>query len=234
MPPWGTAPFDALQRAGVAHIFGASWPRLDAVDGLDGVTVVVGHWVASYPAGARLVLTLEAPSLESAEGAARLAVGELLGAAEEFAGWSVASCGVELHDQLAQESLAAADGPNAPPSDPEERRRRLRRKSRDADEAEPELDEDEDDGEAEAEAPASRLRALAGRLGRGFDAFVFSPAAGDGDVSYEEAELAAGAVVAAIDQLTDELFFDLVEGDRARARRVQGHGLRHQRPRPAI
>ncbi|HSA50013.1 MAG TPA: hypothetical protein VLH10_07860 [Yinghuangia sp.] len=208
VPPPRTAPFDVLQRAGVVHVLDDSLARLEAIDGPDGMVIGVGErWVAAHPAGANLVLTLYAPALEFAEGAARLAVEGLLDAAEELDRRSVTSCEVKLHDELAHESLVAADGPDAPPSDPDERRRRMRPEPRDADEAE----SAEDD--AEAVAPASRLRALAGRLGCGLDAFGFSPAE-DSDAAREDAELAAGAVVAAVDQLTDELFFDLVQLSR--------------------
>ncbi|GAA4992366.1 hypothetical protein GCM10023205_76060 [Yinghuangia aomiensis] len=203
VPPPGTAPLDPLQRAGAAHIFGRLLELLDAVEAADGsVMEVASSKVGVHPDGAVLLLLLDAPTLELAESATRTAIEEVLDAAEEFTGWSVASCEVRLHDELTRQSLAAADGPDAPPSDLQERARRLRGHTvvDDAD------DVDED---AEAAAQATALRALAGRLTHGLDAFGYIRP--DDADAREAAELAAGAVVYAISVLTDELFADLVE-----------------------
>lgn len=207
VPPMGTVPFDPLQRAGVAHVFDGLLARLDAVEAPDGTTVELDdHRVASHPEGAQLLLVVDAASLVVAEEAARAMAEEVLDEAEELDDWSVVSCEVKLHDELVQESLAAADGPDAPPSDLGERVRRLRGGPRDAPAA-------AGPDEAEAAAFGGRLRALAGELCHGLDAFGFSPAE-DGKVSREAAGLAAGAVVYTVDLLTDELFADLVELER--------------------
>lgn len=200
VPPPGDAPLDALQRAGVAHVFGRLLENLDTVEAPDGSAIEVASTrVGAHPDGTVLLLLLDAPTLESAERATRAAVEEILDAAEEFAGWSVVSCEVRLQDELTRKSLAAADGPDAPPADLQERTRRMRGRPV----------EDDADGDDETAAQAAALRALAGRLGHGLDAFGYvSPDDAD---AREAAELAAGAVVYAICVLTDELFADLVE-----------------------
>lgn len=202
VPPPGTVPLDPLQRAGVAHIFGGLLERLDAVEAPDGsVMEVASSRVGAHPDGAVLLLLLDAPTLELAESATRTAVEEILDAAEEFAGWSVASSEVRLHHEQTRKSLAAADGPDAPPSDLQERARRLRGHT-------VEDDADDVDEDAEAATQAAALRALAGRLSHGLDAFGYVRP--DDADAREAAELAAGAVIYAISVLTDELFADLV------------------------
>lgn len=204
VPPAGTPSFDPLQRLGVASVFDGLLARLDAVEAPDGTSVELDdHRVGAHPRGAQLLLVVDAAALAVAEEAARAMVEEVLDAAEELDEWEVASCEVKLHDELAQESLAAADGPDAPPSDLGERVARLRGGARETPAA-------TGPDEAEVDAFRARLRALAGQLCHGLDAFGFSADEG-GDVSREAAELAAGAVVYAIDLLTDELFVDLVE-----------------------
>lgn len=201
-PSADAIPLDPLQRAGAAHVFGDLLGNLESIDGPDGLVVeVTSTWVGAHPEGARLLLALEAPALEFAEDAARAVVEEILATAEELDGWSVATCSVELHDELTRQSLAAAEGPDAPPSDLDERARRLRPIEHN------EHGEDLDD---EDELDTATVRALAGRLCHGLDAFGYSAEA-LGEEAREAAELAAGSVVYAIDILTDELFADLVE-----------------------
>jgi hypothetical protein len=202
-PPAVAVPLDPLQRAGAAHVFGNLLENLEGIEGPDGLVVeVTSTWVGAHPEGARLLLALEAPALEFAEAAARAVVEEILDAAEELDDWSVATCGVELHDELARQSLAAAEGLNAPPSDLSERARRLRPIERE--------EHDEDFADDGSELDEATLRALAGRLCHGLDAFGYSAKQDDGEPR-KAAELAAGAVVYAMDILTDELFADLVE-----------------------
>lgn len=203
VPPSGTPPFDALQRAGVASLFGRALDGLEGADDPHGETVELDdRYVASHPDGAKLLLEVDAPDLETAEAAAGAMVEAVLEAVEEFEDWSIISCGVELHDGLAKEALAAADGPDAPPSDVAERARKL---SADV----PSVSSAPEPDPQEAERHEAKLRALAGGLAYGWEAF----GCGDSgrDVSREDAELAAGALAYAVDLLTDELFADLVE-----------------------
>lgn len=201
-PPSDAVPLDPLQRAGVAALFGRALEQVDTVPGPAGEAIAVasGH-VASHPAGARLLLALDTPALAAAEHAAHAAVEEILLSTEEFIGWRVTAAEVRLHAELMLNSLAAADGPDAPPSDPAERARQLRGSS--VGHVSDELDENDD-----AVTDEAALRAMAGRLSYGLDAFGCSRT--DDTDTREAAELAAGAAVYAMSVLTDELFADLV------------------------
>ncbi|MFE2864997.1 hypothetical protein [Embleya sp. NPDC059259] len=192
---------DALQRTGVASLLADLLARLEGIDGPDGVSIDLDDFrVAAHPEGALVLLIMDAPALEFAEGAAREVVEEIFEGTEEFEDWAIASCEVKLHDKLAQESLAVADGPDAPPADPAERARLHRLPQADTDSAGP-TDE-------EVETRRTHLRNLAPKL-TSFTAAHFGHDASDA-VPLTTAELAAGALVNAIDVLTDELFGDLI------------------------
>lgn len=203
VPAAGTPPLDALQRAGASDLLGGTLERLAGVDGPDGVVIELEHrWVATHPEGAKLLLAVDAPTLELAESGARAMAEEVLEAVEGFEGWLVASCEVKLQEDAAHQSLAAADGPGAVPADIGERVRRMRSQHA-AGRAVP-LDPEE------ADERRAVLRALAGRLSVDLSAFGLSADSTD-KASREAAELAAGALVYAIDLLSDDLFDDLVE-----------------------
>ncbi|GAA3810190.1 hypothetical protein GCM10022403_050080 [Streptomyces coacervatus] len=201
--PKGAPELDVLQREGVVFLLRKGLDSIAAIEGPDGMEVdLVDDVIAVHPAGILLKLFVDAPALEFAEDAAREVVAELLERAEPLAGWEITRCGVDLHPELLQESLDAADGPDAPPADPAERARRHAA-------AEPSTGSGRlDDGEVDA--MRHRLRALAPSL-RAFpmEAFGYREDENDRIVSREAAEIAAGAVVYAIDLLVDELFTDL-------------------------
>jgi hypothetical protein len=201
VPPGGHPPLDALQRAGVAHLLAEALERLEGIDGPDEMSIDLDDFrVGSHPEGALLLLVLDAPVLEFAEEAAHEVVEEIFETTEEFEGWAVSSCEVKLHDGLALESLAGADGPDAPPADPAERARLHRRPEPDTNPAQL--------SDEEVENQCTLLRNLAPRL-TCFTAAHFCHDT-SGALPQATAELAAGALVYAIDLLTDELFGDLV------------------------
>ncbi|UOE21286.1 hypothetical protein NI17_009210 [Thermobifida halotolerans] len=75
--------------------------------------------VAVHPGGAILKVFVDAPALEFAEAAVHELCLELLERSELLSEWTIDQCEVQLHPELAQESLAAADGPDVPPADVE-------------------------------------------------------------------------------------------------------------------
>jgi hypothetical protein len=213
--PAGAPELDPLQREGVINLLGRHLDALAAVEGPDGAEVdVLDHVIVVHPGGALLKVFVEAPALEFAEEAVRAAMTEVLERTELLADWTVVRCEVELHPDLAQESLDAADGPEAPPSDLAER---ARQHAKDAAESDPEPGKLDD---AEVEEMRRRLRALAPEL-QPFPLECFGYIEGEDEegygplVSKEAAEIAAGALVYSSEILVDELFGDLadLEGD---------------------
>ncbi|MFJ9820982.1 hypothetical protein ACIRU3_38110 [Streptomyces sp. NPDC101151] len=202
-PPKGAPELDALQREGVVFLLRKGFDSLEAVEGPDGMEIeLMDDVIAAHPGGALVKLFVDAPALEFAEDAAREVVAELLERTEPLADWRITRCAVELNSELLQESLDAADGPDAPPADLAERARRHAA----AVPAPPagRLDP------AEVETMRSRLRSLAPALAAfPLDSFGYSSDPEERSVSREAAEIAAGAVVFAIDLLVDELFTDL-------------------------
>lgn len=203
--PKGARELDALQRQGVLSLLRDGLDSIEAVEGPGGLSIeIVDDIVAVHPEGALLKLFVDAPALELAEDAIREVAGALLARSELLADWQVTKCEVELHAELAQESLDAAGGPDAPPADPRERARWHAEDG--TAEAGP--------GRPEAEAMRARLRSLAPRL-RAFSPVTFGhlkPGSGDAAerrVSRPDAELAAGALVHAGGLLVDDLFQDV-------------------------
>lgn len=209
----GAPELDPLQREGVINLLGRHLDALESVEGPDGVAVdVLDRVIAVHPGGALVKVFVDAPALEFAEDAVHAVMTGVLERSELLADWTVTRCEVELHPELVQQSLDAADGPDAPPSDPAERARRHAKGA--AASVTADLDG------AEVDQMRRRLRALAGRL-QPFPAECFGHWADEDEdgfgslVGRESAEIAAGALVYAIDLLVDELFEDLatLEGD---------------------
>lgn len=201
--PEGASELDALQREGVVLLLRRGLDSIEGIEGPDGMEVeLLDDVVAVYPGGALLKLFVDAPALEFAEDATREAIEVLLERTELLAGWQITRCEVELHPDLLQESLDAADGPDAPPADPAERARR--HAAAEAASGPSGL------GDAEVEAMRHKLRSLATRLAA-FppESFGYSDDEEKRRVDRETAEVAAGALVYAIDLLVDELFGDL-------------------------
>jgi hypothetical protein len=201
--PEGAPELDPLQREGAVFLLRKGLDSVEAIEGPDGLEIeIVDHVIAVYPGGALLKLFVDAPALEFAEDAVGAVVSELLERSELLADWEISRCEVQLHPQLAQESLDAADGPDAPPSDVRERARRH---------AEQRSDTTPSLNPVEAEAMRLELRALASRL-QAFSLASFGYAEDEEEhvVSQEDAELAAGAIVYATHILVDELFLDVI------------------------
>ncbi|MER6839910.1 hypothetical protein [Streptomyces platensis] len=201
--PAGAAELDALQREGVIFLLRKGLDAIEAVEGPDDVEIeIFDSILAAHPGGVLLKLFVDAPALEVAEDAMREVVGEVLEQSELLSEWQITKCEVELHPEFAQRSLDAADGPDAPPADPVVRAAQY--------------------AEARAEATAVRLpdeeveamratvRAMAPRLTAfGLDSFGWCEDDEGSGVDREHAELAAGALVYAIDLLVDQLFHDV-------------------------
>ncbi|WP_405584803.1 hypothetical protein [Streptomyces sp. NBC_01190] len=221
--PVGASELDPLQREGVINLLDKHLDALEAVEGPDGVKVdVFERVIAVHPGGALLKIFVDAPALEFAEDAVHAAMTDVLERSELLADWTITRCQVELHPDLAQRSLDAADGPDAPPDDPAERTGRHGASGpvplADADVADA-ADDVADADDADDEGMRRMLRALAPRL-KAFPLAAFGCAGPEGDdagrspVGREAAETAAGALVHAIDLLVDELFSDLARLER--------------------
>ncbi|MFI8519443.1 hypothetical protein ACIGEZ_16635 [Streptomyces sp. NPDC085481] len=200
--PDGAPQLDELRRVGVVALLERGFDSVAGVEGPDGVEVdVLDVVVGAHSRGAVLKVFVEAPSLEVAEDAVGSVAQEVLERTEVLAEWVVESSEVKLHTDLAHESLAAADGPDAPPSDPQARRAQLARQPAD----EPfELAEEAQDPEGEIRAMAVRLRSF------GPEAFGVDEPADERGVRPASAELAAGALVYATEVLIDELYDDVL------------------------
>lgn len=210
--PKTASEMDPLQRAGAVALIEDGFASVEAIEGPDGMEVdLLDTIVAVYPGGALLKVFVDAAALEFAEEAVRSVVGELLERSELLADWQVERCEVELHPELAQESLAAADGPDVPPVDLADRMARHTERP---------TPEDEGDGynaEAQAELVRGQMLARADQL-RSFPPVMFGVLDDEDDdeegaiefaTSPEDAKLAAGALVYATDILVDELFQDV-------------------------
>ncbi|MGW1213737.1 hypothetical protein ACWD5F_29380 [Streptomyces sp. NPDC002499] len=223
--PEGTPEMDPLQRAGAVALIEDGFDSVRAVEGPDGVEVdVLDTIVAVHPGGALLKVVVDAPALELAEESVQALVDELLERSELLADWTIDRCEVELHPDLARQSLDAAEGPDAPPDDP------AARKARHTGGPTTESTDGGYDAEAKTATVRRQMLELADQL-RSFSPAAFGViedegeggggedaekegegAGGDGDgtgVPPASARLAAGALVYAIDFLVDELFEDV-------------------------
>lgn len=201
IPPASTPALDALQRHGVAALLDEHLDLLAEIEGPDGVEIEpLDHRVSVQPDGASITWVLDAPALAFAEDAARQVLGELLERTELLADWAVRRCEVTASDEELAAALAEVD--------------------------------DEDDGTSAAEvdieidlAALDELTVLGSdgdpeaKRARLFDAAdamgAFGPEAfghdedDDASVSEDDATLVAGAVIAGLELLTDELFIDV-------------------------
>ncbi|WP_449352809.1 hypothetical protein [Streptomyces shaanxiensis] len=213
--PEGTPEMDPLQRAGAVALLEDGFQSVKSLEGPDGVEAdLLDSIVAVHPDGALLKVFVDAPALEFAEDAVQVLVDELLERSELLADWRIERCEVELHQDLAKESLDAADGPDAPPDDP------AVRKARHAQLTSGERAGEGYDADVRAKSVRNRLLELADRL-RSFPPAAFGVhqdeeggedhggEAGGSAVSPAGAGLAAGALVHATDVLVAELFEDV-------------------------
>ncbi|KOX16480.1 hypothetical protein ADL05_12230 [Nocardiopsis sp. NRRL B-16309] len=197
----GTSVLDPLQQEGAVALLQNGLRSVEGIEGPDGMNVPLDDFVvAVYPGGAILKVFVDAPALEFAEASVHELCLELLGHSELLSEWTIDECEVQLHPLFAQKSLAAAEGPDAPPADVEARRAELARPLL--------VPRPQGPTAEETEQMRGRIQALAPAL------TVFGPESfgcddDDPSAAVEGAELAAGALVYAIDLLVDELFLDL-------------------------
>ncbi|KRD20990.1 MULTISPECIES: hypothetical protein [unclassified Streptomyces] len=204
--PEGTPEMDPLQRAGAVALIEDGFDSVRSVRGPEGVEVaLLDTIVAVHPGGALLKVIVDAPALEFAEDTVQALVDEVLERSALLADWTIERCEVELHQDLAEESLDAAEGPDAPPDDLAVRKARHTAGPSGGGPAEG------DDVKAQAAAVRARMLGLAEAL-RSFPPAAFG-APGAADAARPEyrgaAGLAAGALVHATDILVDKLFEDL-------------------------
>jgi hypothetical protein len=225
--PEDTPEMDPLQRAGAVALIEDGFASVRSVKGPEGVEVaLLDTIVAVHPGGALLKVIVDAPALEFAEDTVQALVDELLERSALLADWTIERCEVELHQDLARESLHAAEGPDAPPDDPAARRARHA--------AGPSGEDAAPGGGARTEAAAVRARMLrlagalrsfppaafgatraagaTGATGATEATAVFGASGASGASGVGEggaARLAAGALLYTTDILVDELFEDL-------------------------
>ncbi|MFB7592934.1 hypothetical protein [Streptomyces sp. NPDC056169] len=240
--PEGAPELDGLHRVGASALLEQGFASVAGIEGADGMEMdLFDVAVAVHPGGAILKVMVAAPSLEFAEEAVGSVSEEVLERSELLAEWTVESSEVQLHTDAARESLEAADGPGAPPSDPQARRAHHTAKPDTDDEAEREAQ----DHDAAFRALASRLRSFtpatfgvreepegagetaepAGTGDSGEPGEAREPGEGVPGVTPECAELAAGSLVYGAEVLIDELYDDvqaLAEEDTTVAE-CQGH-----------
>ncbi|MGW6394178.1 hypothetical protein ACWFR1_27595 [Streptomyces sp. NPDC055103] len=155
--PEGAPELDGLHRVGAAALLEQGFASVAGIEGADGMEMdLFDVAVAVHPGGALLKVMVAAPSLEFAEEAVGSVSEEVLERSELLAEWTVESSEVQLHTDAARESLEAADGPGAPPSDPQARRAHHTAKPDTPDEAEREAQ----DHEAAFRTLATRLRSF--------------------------------------------------------------------------
>jgi hypothetical protein len=200
-PPVDTPALDALQRHGVAALLDEHLDLLAEIEGPDGVEIEpVDHQVSVRPDAASITWVLDAPALAFAEDAARQVLGELLQRTELLADWTVGRCEVTASDEILAAALADVDV------------------DADAEEVEIEIDLEELDvltgldgpSEADREAKRERLLEAAGALGEfGAEALGYDPDDPESEVSEAAVTLVAGALIAGLELLTEELFVDI-------------------------
>ncbi|NMO53447.1 hypothetical protein HH310_19940 [Actinoplanes sp. TBRC 11911] len=192
----GGPKMDPLQVEGAASLLSRILDEIDAVDGPEGVDVVLDrYWVGAHPEGASVLLVIEADSLPVAEAAAREVVVSVLKRSELLADWRLVKCEVALDERFAEVGLQVPDDAELPPADPAERAIWHRHKQRGL--ADPARSEGEIDWRGWTMRHAEQMRA--------FNREVFDGVDGQSD----EARLAAGALIFAATLLVDELFEDI-------------------------
>ncbi|MDA3650233.1 hypothetical protein OU416_39660 [Saccharopolyspora indica] len=183
-PPTGVVELDPLQQEGIAAVLDRHLALVEGVSGPGDADIdVLDYRITVHPAGASVVLALDAPSLLAAEDAAASVLDELIGESEVLAGWSVAHSEVRITEdefnRLAASGEAVVDELEAAVEEALETS------------AEPAMD---------VEQWRARFVGLAPRL-RAFGPEAFGGPGGP-------ATLAAGALVHAVRVVTDEVFYD--------------------------
>lgn len=195
VPPADAPDLDALQRHGVAALLDEHLDQLAGIEGPDGVEIEpIDHRVAVHPGGALVNWVLDAPALVFAEDAARHVLTDLLERSELLGEWRVRRCEVTASDD---ELEAALSGHGTDESDGTE------------------ADTEVDDTLTEQDLADHRdqLRAASASLHAfGLETFGYD---GTSPITEDQAQLLAGALIAGIEILTDELFEDIQELEEA-------------------
>lgn len=213
VPAQGVSPFDVDERERAAGLLRDALRRLTGATGPDGAgTAMSGARAAAHPGGVKLLLRVDAPEPDSAEDAAWRWAEALLAPGGKLDGWSVASCGVEGEADPTAEGPAATQGTGTPrPGNTAEPVAGTGVRPR-----KPPAEPEPETGAGVAASGRARLRSSAGQLRLGLDRFGHTGAADSNDAGVPEdaAELAASAVVHAVDLVTDGLFGDLADLER--------------------
>ncbi|MFJ8955162.1 hypothetical protein ACIRO1_34200 [Streptomyces sp. NPDC102381] len=208
----GTPEMDELQRVGAIALLEQGFDAVEGIEGPDGMEVeVVDSLVAVHPGGALLKVFAHAPTLEIAEEAVRTLVQGLLERTELLAEWTVEKCEVQLHPELAQESLDAATGPEAPAADPATRRAHLSQTTHTSAPSQAEIAADSEKTRRQMLSLASQLKAFGPQM---FGVITEEEKEDEEFCDYEgvaeeDAQLAAGALIWATDVTIDQLFMDV-------------------------
>jgi hypothetical protein len=216
--PAGAPELDPLQREGVGALLTDGLIQVDEVTGPDGIEVEVEDFrIGVHPAGAIVGIVTDAPALEFAEQAMREVIEQVLEHTELLTDWQVTKCEVSLNDELALESLRAAEGHTAPPNDPADR---LTPPHRDTPKpGARDLQEQSGQVRAQILRAAEKLRAF------DLTAFGHYPDEPDLGLSTDRARLAAGALLYSVETMLDHLFEDIQTLRTDRATVAEGDGF---------
>lgn len=183
---------DELQQYGVAALLDEHLEALAGIEGPDGIEIEpVDHQIMVQADHATITWVLDAPALAFAEDAAQHALKELLERTELLADWSVRRCEVTASDD---ELAAALEGDSDEDADDE------------AETIDLIVDTIEVTEEELAERQARLAEAAVQLQAFGPDAFGHVEGA---EITAEQAQFAAGAVMRGVELLTEELFADI-------------------------
>lgn len=191
-PPLEQTGLDPLQQEGVAAVLDRQLALVEGVAGPSEEDIdVLDYRITVQPDSASVLLAMDAPALTAAEQAAATVLDELIGESDLLSRWTVADSEVRITEDEFNQSLAGADSDSPVGMGVASE---LEAAVEDA------LEEAPEAPAAHAEHWQSKLGGLAEQL-RAFDLGAFGGDEGT-------AQLAAGALVHAVQVVTDELFYD--------------------------
>lgn len=191
-PPLEQTGLDPLQQEGVAAVLDRQLALVEGVAGPSEEDIdVLDYRITVQPGSASVLLALEAPALTAAEQAGATVLDELLSESDLLSSWTVADSEVRITEDEFNQSLAGAesDSPVGLGVASE-----LEAAIEDALEDAPQVPA------AHTEHWHAKLGGLAQQL-RAFDHDVFS-------ADEQTSGIAAGALIHAVQVVTDELFYD--------------------------
>lgn len=203
LKPSGDTELDALQQEGVAAVLDRQLALIEGIAGSEeGDIDVLDYRITVHPAGANVVLALDAPSLSAAEQAAASVLGQLLQESDLLGSWNVDHSEVRITEDEFNLSLAGAEGEDAEVdlSSAEGADEELLAALEEA------LTESDEPEELGTEEWREVLNAQADQL-RAFDLSAFVAAPQDSD-SEQHARLAAGALLHSATFVTEALYQD--------------------------